>query len=57
MRIPSPFLPRMVPARGDTLDRIGELHGVHRRTYFFFFREWDCFYRKRVLSAARGMFR
>ena len=37
-------------AKGKVLDQFGELYGLQRKRYFFFFKEFDKNYRKRLVS-------
>lgn len=40
-------------AKGKVLDQFGELYGVKRKRYFFFFKEFDRNYRKRLVQALK----
>lgn len=47
----------LVPARGRDLSMLGEIHGIGRKYYFFgFFKEWDYFYRRRLLKNMRDKY-
>jgi hypothetical protein len=35
-------------AKGKALDRLGALHGLERKTYFWIFKERDATFRKRI---------
>jgi hypothetical protein len=43
----------VTPLKGKYLDRWGELLGVERKRFWFFFKERNKKYRKRLLSAMR----
>lgn len=37
-------------AKGKVLDQFGKLYGLERKRYFFFFKEFDKNYRKRLVD-------
>ena len=41
-------------AKGKILDHFGELYGVSRKRYFYFFKEFDKSYRKRLVQEIRN---
>jgi hypothetical protein len=43
------------PATGKVLDKWGELLGVERKRFWFFFKERNKKYRKRILGAIDGI--
>ena len=41
-------------AKGKVLDHFGELYGVDRKRYLYLFKEFDYFYRKRLVEQVRN---